>query len=126
MLNSRFFWLLPLMILLVSAFHRSPKIYYTIGLTFTNIGVAICLDWCVMWSAGKVGRILNSRVMVYVGTLSYSIYLWQQLFINRNSAAIITSFPLNLALAASTAVASYYFIEKPSLQWRQRLETKLL
>ena len=87
MLNSRFFWLLPLMILLVSAFHRSPKIYYTIGLTFTNIGVAICLDWCVMWSAGKVGRILNSRVMVYVGTLSYSIYLWQQLFINRNSAA---------------------------------------
>ncbi len=125
-LNSSFFWLLPLMILVISAFHRSTKIYYTIGLTFTNIGVALCLDWCVTWSEGKVGRILNSRVIAYVGTLSYSIYLWQQLFINRNSDAIIASFPLNIILAALTAMASYYFIEKPSLQWRQRLETKLL
>lgn len=126
LLSSPIFFILPLLIFGISAFQYSTKLYYPFGLTFTNIGIAICIDWCVTWSEGKVGRILNSRVIAYVGTLSYSIYLWQQLFINRNSDAIIASFPLNIILAALTAMASYYLIEKPSLQWRQRLETKLL
>lgn len=125
-LNTKFFVVFPLLILGINIFHRSTKIYYTVGLTITNICIAICIDWCVTWSEGKVGKFLNSRVIAYIGTLSYSLYLWQQLFINRHSDALITSFPLNIVLAGLTAMVSYYLIEKPSLQLRQRLETKFL
>jgi peptidoglycan/LPS O-acetylase OafA/YrhL len=60
-----------------------------------------------------------------VGWLSYSLYLWQQLFLNRAGTAIVTSFPLNLALAIAAALASYYLVERPSLRLRRRIEKRL-
>jgi len=69
---------------------------------------------------------LNSRPFVFVGLLSYSIYLWQQLFLNRYATSLPTSFPLNLSLALAAALASYYLVERPSLRFRQRVERALL
>ncbi len=123
-LNSRIFFLLPLMIFLIGGLHLSSKFYYTVGLTITNVGIAICVDWCVTWQDGKVGKLLNSPTIAFIGTMSYSIYLWQQFFLNRASNALIASFPLNLFLVFVLALASFYLVEKPSLRWRQRIENK--
>jgi peptidoglycan/LPS O-acetylase OafA/YrhL len=57
--------------------------------------------------------------------MSYSIYLWQQLFLNRYSTSVLTKFPLNILLVGLFALASYYLIESPSLRLRQRLESRL-
>jgi peptidoglycan/LPS O-acetylase OafA/YrhL len=119
-LNSTWFALLPLLILATSALHHSTKIYYSVGLSGINIGTAVCVDWCLTWHEGKVGRWLNARWLVLIGVLSYSLYLWQQVFLNRSSSA--SQFPLNLLLTLLAAIVSYYFVEKPSLRWRQRLE----
>jgi peptidoglycan/LPS O-acetylase OafA/YrhL len=69
-----------------------------------------------------LGRLLNTRPLVFVGTLSYSIYLWQQIFLNRGSTSTISAFPLNLTLALMAALVSYYLVERPFLRWRPRLE----
>jgi peptidoglycan/LPS O-acetylase OafA/YrhL len=59
-----------------------------------------------------------------VGTLSYSLYLWQQPFLNRTEARVFTWFPLNIALVFVFALASYYGVEKPFLRLRQRVERR--
>ncbi len=124
LLSARGFFVLPLLIVATSALHRSTKIYHSVGLSFINIGAAICVDWCMTWHEARVGCWLNARWLIFVGVLSYSLYLWQQVFLNRTATTIITTFPLNLLLTLLAAVMSYYVIEKPSLQLRQRLERK--
>jgi len=96
-----------------------------VGITVQNIGIAACIAWSVTNYTGKIGKVLNSKPMVFIGVMSYSIYLWQQLFINPKSSGVISRFPLNLILLAATSLASYYFVELPSLRIRQRLETRL-
>lgn len=123
-LRTRMFFVLPLLIVAMSALHRSTKIYHSVGLSFINIGAAICVDWCITRPESKVGRWLNARWIVFFGVLSYSLYLWQQVFLNRTVMTIITLFPLNLLLTFIAAIASYNLIETPSLRLRQRIERK--
>jgi peptidoglycan/LPS O-acetylase OafA/YrhL len=124
-LESKLFVAVPAIVLLFHTLYGHPTLYYLISHTVMNIGIALCLDWCVTHHTGKVGRILNSRPLVFVGVISYSLYLWQQMFLNRYSTSTMTEFPINIALVAAAALASYFLIEQPSLRFRQRLEQTL-
>jgi hypothetical protein len=53
----------------------------------------------------------NSRVLVWVGVLSYSLYLWQQFFLNQHSTWPICRFPFNVLLAILAAAISYCCVE---------------
>ncbi|MFL5437947.1 MAG: hypothetical protein ACJ79W_02185, partial [Myxococcales bacterium] len=53
---------------------------------------------------------------------SYSIYLWQQLFLDRSSASWTASFPVNLLFVVVVGTIARVLIEKPSLTARMRLE----
>jgi peptidoglycan/LPS O-acetylase OafA/YrhL len=123
-LRSRGFWLVPAGVVAAFILSRSAKFGYPIGETLMNAGIALCIDRFVRYPDGVVGRCLNTRPMIFVGNLSYSLYLWQQPFLNRNVASLWTSFPLNLTLAFACAMASYYLVEKPCLRWRGRLERR--
>jgi peptidoglycan/LPS O-acetylase OafA/YrhL len=124
-LGSRLFFVVPVSVLFADTFYGRPTVYYLISHTVMNIGIALCLDWCVTYHTGIVGRILNSRPLIFIGVLSYSLYLWQQLFFNRYSTLPINRFPANLVLVALTALGSYYLIEQPTLKLRQRLELNI-
>jgi peptidoglycan/LPS O-acetylase OafA/YrhL len=67
---------------------------------------------------------LNTRLIEWIGLLSYSLYLWQQLFLNRNSTAWVHAFPVNIILVVACASASYYALEKPLMRLRKRLRPK--
>ena len=43
--------------------------------------------------------------------MSYSLYLWQQPFLNRHSSGLAQSFPFNILLAVVVAHASYLLVE---------------
>jgi peptidoglycan/LPS O-acetylase OafA/YrhL len=58
---------------------------------------------------------LNNRFMFQAGLLSYSLYLWQQPFLNRNLTMGWTRFPINILLAVGCATGSYYVVERPFL-----------
>jgi peptidoglycan/LPS O-acetylase OafA/YrhL len=73
-----------------------------------------------------VYRILNNRLIVYIGLMSYGIYIWQQLFFAPEPVFTAypawTAFPLNVILALATALLSYNFIEKPFLRLKAKLK----
>lgn len=119
---SPLFVLVPITALAAAVLRPHPLADYAVGQTTMNVCIALTVDWCIRHPEGRVGRFLNSAPLVYVGTLSYSIYLWQQFFLNHTSSAPFAVFPLNLALTAAAALASYYVVERPFLRWRERIE----
>jgi peptidoglycan/LPS O-acetylase OafA/YrhL len=90
--------------------------------TAINVLIALVVLRATLNMDGMFSRLLSSRGVVFVGTLSYSLYLWQQLFLNGHSESWACAFPLNLVLTVSTAIASYVLVERPTLNLRRRLE----
>ncbi|WP_348260832.1 acyltransferase [Telmatobacter sp. DSM 110680] len=93
----------------------------TIGMCVINIVLAILIHRSVYRPGDLFGRALNWRPIVLIGVLSYSLYLWQQLFLDFNSVSWMTRFPQNILLTVATALTSYLVIEKPLLGLRRRL-----
>ncbi len=98
-------------------------IVWVFGTAVANISLAILMHRCVYCSRDSIGRFLNWKPVAFVGVLSYSLYLWQQLFLNRQSTAWVNAFPQNLLLAVSAALGSYLLLEKPLLKLRSRLRS---
>jgi peptidoglycan/LPS O-acetylase OafA/YrhL len=121
-LRSRWFVLVPIGVFVLN-YPLSTKVSALVGVSLLNVAIALCLDWCVRTPESLVGRILNTRGFAWIGALSYSLYLWQQPFINRNSDHWVNSAPINLVFAFCAAVVSYYLIEKPFLKLKTRFET---
>jgi peptidoglycan/LPS O-acetylase OafA/YrhL len=74
-------------------------------------------------------RILNNRVLIFVGVLSYSLYIWQQFFTqgtpwqsnHSNGQAIINFFFLIF-----TSLVSYYFFERRFLKLKDRYKEEII
>ncbi|HTC01522.1 MAG TPA: acyltransferase [Ferruginibacter sp.] len=71
-------------------------------------------------------KIFNLRILVWIGRISFSLYLWQQLFYHCSifGDKIYTRFPLNILCMFVCAFLSYSFVEKPILRFRQNLMNK--
>jgi len=100
------------------------RLHWLVGETYINIVIALFIDHAIRAPRSFLGLVLEHPVLVIVGTLSYSIYLWQQPFLNRNSSALWCAFPLNLLCAGAASVASYQLVEKPMLRIRKRFESR--
>jgi len=87
---------------------------------WTAIAVALLIDQLTNESRTFAARLLAVRPLVWIGRISYSLYLWQELFLDRASTAWWTRFPVNVVLAFVAAALSYYFVEQPVLAWRDR------
>jgi peptidoglycan/LPS O-acetylase OafA/YrhL len=70
-------------------------------------------------------RIFNHPVVIYLGIISYSLYIWQQLFLVPidllKQEYWWTRFPLNIICALIVASLSYFFIEKPILRLKKHI-----
>jgi peptidoglycan/LPS O-acetylase OafA/YrhL len=95
-----------------------------LGASAINLALAVLIHRSVYLAHTPIAAFLNWRPVVFVGVLSYSLYVWQQLFLNRGSGAWMNAFPQNLCLACAAALASYYLLEKPFLGLRHRLRAK--
>jgi len=118
-LRSWWFWLLPIGIVLLNTTGRVSLDYVT-DITAMNLGIAIVIDRFARVTRGPAFELLNTRALVWVGTMSYSLYLWQQPFLDHRAHTAFTAWPFNLGLALICAVASYYLIEKPFFAMRDR------
>jgi peptidoglycan/LPS O-acetylase OafA/YrhL len=63
-------------------------------------------------------RALNWAPVAWLGKVSYSLYLWQELFCS--NAALHAGYVLVLP-ALGAAALSYYVVEQPMLRWRDRI-----
>lgn len=84
-----------------------------------NLLLALLVLRCIVRPEQRLTRLLASRVLSTLGTYSYSLYIWQELFLNRMAPSSV--FPLNLLLAVAAAVGSYWLIERPFLDLKASL-----
>ena len=91
------------------------------GMAVINLGLALLVHRSVYCWRDRAGSILNRKPLAFIGTLSYSLYLWQQIFLNRHADAWHTTFPQNILLTGAAAMLSYVCLEKPLLELRHRL-----
>jgi peptidoglycan/LPS O-acetylase OafA/YrhL len=86
---------------------------------------SLCICYAIVryteFPNGLVARLLNIPVIAFVGKLSYSLYLWQQVFLSPSGAGVLQGFPLNIAASFACACVSYYAIELPTAGMRKRL-----
>lgn len=85
-------------------------------LSVFNLGMALCIQNAII----APPRLLNQPLVVWIGTLSYSLYIWQMPFADPDVRSWATTFPQNLVLAFLFAVISFYLVEKPVLRIRAR------
>lgn len=103
--------------------HGTP-VNLVVGETVMNVLIALWIHRVVTTPHDCVGQILNASSVRWVGRLSYSLYLWQEPFLNRHSSAFFASFPVNLVCMVVMAVISFYLVETPCLEWRARFERR--
>jgi peptidoglycan/LPS O-acetylase OafA/YrhL len=120
-LASRLFIGVPIAVLVCNAFDRYPSFYLPFGMTARNIGIALIVHASILQSNRMVASVLDSPALRFVGRISYSLYLWQQPFLNRHRVALLTTFPANITGAFACALVSFTLIESPSLRLRERL-----
>ncbi len=131
---TRIWWLPPAVILIADCINTRLGNYWQLpfGYSICGASAAIFLIWCVRNPESFAGRVLNARPIVHLGVLSYSIYLWQTLFLHARNVSVFRSmdkyignFPGNWVAVWIVATLSFYLVEKPSLRLRDRLITRL-
>ena len=92
-------------------FHATPVLLFVLwpAMHFSIAGLLLHVMQRPYW-------ILNVRPVVWLGQISYSLYLWQQLFAygERHKPWYF------ILVAIGLASASYYFVEQPMLRLRER------
>jgi len=101
-------------------------VHYTIGLTAEAALMALFIVQLVILHEHRFWRWLNHRSMVFLGTLSYSTYLYHEWGLALGGKfkmlPLTPRVGMGLLMSLSLACASYYCIELPFLKLRKRLD----
>jgi peptidoglycan/LPS O-acetylase OafA/YrhL len=115
-------WLPTLATLLILEAMHAPEmpLWHAIGLPLLVVST-------VIQPASLLGRILEWHPLRWIGTLSYSLYLWQELFLPlepmkaRGAFHNLQQWPWNVPAVLVCAVLSRYLIEIPMTRLGHRL-----
>jgi peptidoglycan/LPS O-acetylase OafA/YrhL len=99
-----------------------------LGKTLQSLGLIILIGQSILLPGWGFYSVLNATLVAWVGTLSYSLYIWQQLFCSQPawfgwSEVWWMSFPGWLAATFIVAAASYYLLESPLMRLRAKLRS---
>ena len=99
---TRIWWLAPVVMAASSVLTARYQNYYdlTVGYTINGAAIAVFLLWCIRNPNSVVGRVLNWKPIVQIGVLSYSIYIWQTMFLHFKNVQIFgSSNPFNISIS---------------------------
>ena len=123
-LRSKWFAIVPFVALTANMLQDHPLVYFGAAMSLVILSVTLSLDWLLTFNDGRVAKMLDVPLLRGIGLISYSLYLWQQPFLNRNSTALVSQFPLNLVLAFAAGILAFYLVERPSMGLRDRLDAR--
>ncbi len=127
LLAAQAYWVALQLNLPVSVFDRVTRVQ-TFGIAFVYGFVALLLLIPAVFNDGTSRvqqRVFENRIIVWLGTISYGIYLWHLIVIKRieqwtTSGAIDANLALWLALVAGItlafAVVSWHLVERPFIR----------
>jgi peptidoglycan/LPS O-acetylase OafA/YrhL len=84
------------------------------------------LAYLLLRPGSAASRLLSTGAFGWMGRLSYSLYLWQQLFLAPEGAGLgaARSFPVNVLCLGAAAWLSYTLVERPFLRLKERFAAK--
>jgi peptidoglycan/LPS O-acetylase OafA/YrhL len=88
--------------------------------TIADIAIGLIVVTSIHYTRTGWYRFLNAKMMNRVGELSYSLYIWQQLFFS-SALGIAGVVPINILLIFGVANMSFLLVEKPVLSLRSKL-----
>lgn len=121
-------WVLVVLLFGISSYLENAfpgKYIRTVGAPLDGLLIMWLLLWTVRQPSTPFARWLNWRPVAWVGVLSYSLYLWQTIFLHDSNEQIF-DIPYHLPILASivlvfvAACISFYFVEQPVLRLRDR------
>ena len=98
-----------------------PPMYLTLVAIFMALLPAATVAKPQSWA----GRFLELSPVAWVGRLSYSLYIWQQLFLSPHPGTVWQRAPWNLAAIFLCAAGSYYLVERPAIAFGKRLRPRV-
>jgi len=108
----------------------SPLYFPFIELSFIlqSIGISLVLIWISFNQESQFTSVLHNKPMVYIGRMSYGLYVYQGLFLTTGPSGElwIQQFPQNIILTLATAILSFHFIEKPILRLKSKFRRPVL
>ncbi len=98
-----------------------PTTLYQYLLIFQSAGFAVLLSFLFNRPESIITRILEWQPLAFTGKISYSIYVWQGLFLRTGPGGTlwIQHFPQNILLTLFAALLSYFLIEKKVQKLKQ-------
>lgn len=98
-----------------------PKVLSTMYPIFLAFGVSLFLLWLFYNQDSKICRVLEFQPTVYIGKISYGIYVYHGFFIGTGPSddLMVKRFPLNLILTIIVTIISYEFIERRVLKLKK-------
>lgn len=112
---------------LVAAFIGCVVAQPPFALTWQPILIVGLLLSTILRPHAFAGRLLESPPLQWVGRLSYSLYLWQQLFLTgdqgpaANWFGLLQQLPVNFIAIFAFAWLSYRYVEQPMIRLGHRL-----
>jgi peptidoglycan/LPS O-acetylase OafA/YrhL len=85
-----------------------------------SICIAALLAYTMLNPQSLIGRALSFPALTYIGTISYSAYIWQEFFMGQFGGGLRAMLLLCFAMPLF-ALGSYYFIERPCTRFAHRL-----
>ena len=95
------------------------------------LAVGLCSAWLILRTLdgrSLVSRLLSVRPLVFLGRISYALYLWHipiYVTFGVSTSPELLDVPA-LALSLACAIASYYFVERPFLRKKRRARPQLV
>jgi peptidoglycan/LPS O-acetylase OafA/YrhL len=111
--------LLPVAVLAASCGASHPHVYLGALNSLMNLGIAAYLYHCVRCAPAW----LNWGPVRRLGMMSYSLYLWQQLFCPQQDSFNRLPAYLAILLTIAAAVTSYYLVERPMQSLGRKVAT---
>jgi peptidoglycan/LPS O-acetylase OafA/YrhL len=99
---------------------------YSIKAVYLNLLVSCLIGYIVVTNLSASGnvvyRVLNWKWLSFIGILSYSIYIWQELFTpdGSNLPTFLTTFPTNVIFIIIVPLMSYFWYEKHFLKLKSK------
>jgi peptidoglycan/LPS O-acetylase OafA/YrhL len=83
----------------------------------------LCIIVLMLWllQTQKCWSFFNNSYLMQLGVYSYSIYIWQQLFLTPLNTTFTGIFPINYVATGIAAWLSYNFVEKQFLKLKSKI-----
>jgi len=94
--------------------------------TIFSIIIALVIFLCLTNSNDFLSRLLKNKLLISLGVLSYSLYIWQQIFLHKQPWATAFKYGdslwLNVPTLFITSYLSYHFYELRFLKFKEKFK----